>query len=248
MSKNILIIALLVILIISLGLTALYITQRQEVGKVGEQPVATLSKPSAETPDQMSSPYEPFIFPVEGSDWKTYKSPQWGFEISFPPELESCHCYCPPGSMEPPTPLSSRCFPTCTFLRPGYQSITFYQTILSPLNVDFKRFEFYATYPSSHPSYPGYRCHPEDSNYEIKGQKKVGELTFTRWEKESYVKDSMFWYFEKAVEYIGEGDWACYHLGFSASLPSKDLSSLDEDFRLLDQILATFKIGKPWGK
>lgn len=67
MSKA-LVITLLAIVIIVLGATAVYITQRQEGEKVKEQPVGTIPK----APE------------IDISDWKTYRNEKYGFEIKYP--------------------------------------------------------------------------------------------------------------------------------------------------------------------
>jgi hypothetical protein len=85
MLKKIGIITAIIVAIILIGLTAIYITQRQEGEEMRrEERVATTPK----VPEQPTiQPEEPVTQPETPTDWKIYKGEKWGWMIKYPPEL-----------------------------------------------------------------------------------------------------------------------------------------------------------------
>jgi hypothetical protein len=241
MSKNILIIALLVILIISLGLTALYITQRQEVGKVGEQPVATLSKPSKGTLSQIPSPSASAISPLDTSNWKTFEGKRWSWMIKYPPEpLVSLEKSFSP-SIEDPSEdlLQLRCEPRILTESPR-----------TPCLYEFSGARYAWSRASSSWVFVGDCKPPPPAENEIRTEHEIGGVHFVRTENHYWMdRSNPLSRLVSYISYQGNYNYVCYLFHFTRFLGEEEtfdeaIERLDEEIKLFDQIVSTFQVTK----
>lgn len=87
MSKKVPVITTLIVIFIALSATAVYISLRQGSKEVEEkQPVATESVESEKPVGQAKEPT--ITEPIDTSDWKTYRSEEYEFEVRYPPSYE----------------------------------------------------------------------------------------------------------------------------------------------------------------